>query len=231
MLITRFKFSMNIDQSVVLNQIDLAIERAKDERSRSKHDGRSDLDEVEINEILTMLAATIDRLAPPGTTYLKNAHEVLSKYGRDNPCNIPSLVGILKALRNDYLAGHLQAIHELIHADIFSDFLEMANYLLEENYKDPAAVLAGGVLEEHLRKLCEKNGITIMKDTRPKNAESLNTELATTAKVYSKLDQKSITAWLDLRNKAAHSNYNEYEKQQVSLMVQGIRDFILRYPS
>ncbi len=37
----------------------------------------------------------------------------------------------------------------------------MAEYLLKEGYKDPAAVITGSTLEEHLRKLCIKNGIDI----------------------------------------------------------------------
>ena len=104
----------------------------------------------------------------------------------------------------------------------------MADYLLEEGYKDPAAVLAGGTLEEHLRKLCQKNDIEIMKDiSHYRKADSLNADLAG-ANVYSKLDQKSVTAWLDLRNKAAHGKYDEYTKEQVALMVQSLRDFISR---
>ena len=73
----------------------------------------------------------------------------------------------------------LAKFHELVHADIFTDFLEMADYLLEEGYKDPAAVLAGGTLEEHLRKLCHKKNIEIMKDdSHYKTADSLNANLA-----------------------------------------------------
>lgn len=122
----------------------------------------------------------------------------------------------------------LANIDELIHADIFTGFLEMGYYLLEEGYKDPAAVLAGGTLEEHLRKLCQKNNIEIKKDdSRYKSADRLNSELAN-VNVYTKLDQKSITAWLDLRNKAAHGKYDDYTKGQVELMLQGIRDFISR---
>lgn len=219
---------MSIDQKVVLSQIDLALEKWRAAQSRSQYDDCSDLPLTETTELLTLIAATIDRLAPPGSRYRENARAALKKYGENNPYNLKILPGILKALRADYVAGHLQAIHELIHADIFADFLEMADYLLEEGYKDPAAVIAGGVLEEHLRKLCQKSNIEITKGNRYKKADSLNVELAG-ASVYSKLDQKSVTAWLDLRNKAAHGRYGEYTKEQVALMVQGIRDFVSRY--
>ena len=79
--------------------------------------------------------------------------------------------------------------------------------------------------------LCDKNGINSEDEKgSPKKADRLNAELAK-AEVYTKLDQKSITAWLDLRNKAAHGKYNEYSKDQVSLMIAGIRDFIIRIPA
>jgi hypothetical protein len=148
---------------------------------------------------------------------------------------VPHVGGALKALRNDIESGYLVGLQELIHADLFSDFLEMAEHLLKEGYKDPAAVLIGGVLEEHLRKLCGKNDIltdyTNSKgDSRPKKADTMNADLAKDG-VYSKLDQKSVTAWLDLRNKAAHGRYDEYSKDQVELLLQSVRDFLVRHPA
>ena len=73
----------------------------------------------------------------------------------------------------------------------------MAEYLLKEGYKDPAAVLVGGVLEEHLRKLCLKNNITAIdpKDGKPRKSSVLNDDIAK-AKIYDRLEQKSVTAWL-----------------------------------
>jgi hypothetical protein len=68
----------------------------------------------------------------------------------------------------------------------------------------------------------EKHGKSI-----PKKADSLNSDLAK-AEVYTKLDQKSVTTWLDLRNKAAHGKYDKYTKAQVELMVQGVTDFLVR---
>ena len=139
--------------------------------------------------------------------------------------------GMLQALRDDYESGYLQSVVELVHADLFADFLDMADHLIQQGYKDPAAVVAGSVLEEHLRKLCDKHGIDVLKaDGTPKKADALNSELAG-AGAYSKLDQKSVTAWLDLRNKAAHGKYGEYTQEQVTLMIQGVQDFASRYPA
>ena len=139
--------------------------------------------------------------------------------------------GILKAVKNEIDGGWAFTVKGLISAEIFSNFLEMAEYLLTEGFKDPAAVMAGSVLEEHLRQLCIKNSIPIesIKDGKPipKKADLINSQLAS-ANIYNKLDQKSITSWLDLRNKAAHGQYSEYTKEQVVFMLQGITNFISR---
>jgi hypothetical protein len=214
----------------ILKQIDAQIELWRTARGRSQYDDLSDLGDAETNVILTRLAATIDRLAPEGSRYKKNAHAALTKFGETNCYNIQLLAGILQALRADYEAGYLASIEELIHADIFGDFLEMASYLLSEGYKDPAAVIIGGVLEEHIRKLCAKHGISIATNGRPKKADALNAELAN-AGVLTKLDQKNVTAWLDLRNKSAHGKYAEYTQQQVELLQQSVQDFLTRVPA
>lgn len=107
----------------------------------------------------------------------------------------------------------------------------MAAHLLEQDYKDPAAVVIGSVLEENLRQLCHSAGVEteIKKDGAliPKKADRLNSDLAK-AEVYTKLDHKAVTMWLDLRNKAAHGEYTEYKKEQVALMMQGVTEFIAR---
>ena len=140
-------------------------------------------------------------------------------------------IGVLKAAKQEIDGGWLTSFKGLVSAEIFSDFLEMAEHLLEQGYKDPAAVMIGSVLEEHLRQLCQNNSLPIdtIKDGKsiPKKADAMNADL-TKAGIYNLLSQKSVTAWLDLRNKAAHGQYNEYTEQEVKLMYQGVIDFIGR---
>ena len=141
--------------------------------------------------------------------------------------------GILSAAREELAGDWLTTTKGLVSAEIFSDFLEMAQHLLDEGYKDPAAVMAGSVLEEHLRQLCQKHGIptemTKQDRSHPKKADALNTELVK-KKVYNQLDHKQVTTWLDLRNKAAHGKYQEYTKEHVSQMLQGLSNFMVRIP-
>lgn len=217
---------MPLDQKAIIKQIDDVLDKSS---LVSRHSDYSDLSDEMRSEAINLVFGAIERLSPLGSRYVKSAklHEDVLR--GNSGLALGPLRGILKALRSDYEAGRLQSVIELVHADIFSDFFDMAGYLLEQGYKDPAAVITGSVLEEQLRKLCNKHSISAVKpDGSPKKADTLNAELAA-ADIYSKLDQKSVTAWLDLRNKGAHGKYSEYTKEQVELMLQGVRDFASRY--
>lgn len=221
---------MSLDQQAIIKQIDDVLYKSN-LRSPHGYEDFSDVPKHQLSEAITMLYSVIDRLAPNGSSYIKTAKIHERHLGGQLGLALSPLRGIVQGLRADYAAGYLQSIVELVHADIFADFLEMADYLLKQGYKDPAAVVTGSVLESHLRKLCDKHGIPVVKpDGSPKKADTLNSELAG-ADIYSKLDQKSVTAWLDLRNKAAHGKYTEYAEGQVTLMLQGVRDFSSRHPA
>jgi hypothetical protein len=96
--------------------------------------------------------AGVRRYAPKGTAHRDGAEALLKQYGVTNGYIVEPLLGILRALRADYAAGYPGTVEELIHADLFSDFLKMAEHLLNQGYKDPSAVLIWSVLEEHLRR-------------------------------------------------------------------------------
>lgn len=106
----------------------------------------------------------------------------------------------------------------------------MADELHAKKYKDPAAVIAGSVLEEHLRKLASVNGVTIETGGKPKKADTINADLAKVP-AYNKLVQKQVTAWLGLRNDVAHGNYDQYDHAQVAALIRDVRDFMVRLPA
>jgi hypothetical protein len=215
---------MPIDKAAALAQIDAVFQRRKELGTAWYSDN--------VQEVTTLACAAIKRLAPPGSAYIDQMENLLTNPpkvlgGRQDEEIALRLQGILRALRVDYDAERLQTFQELIHADLFSDFLEMAEYFLQEGYKDPAAVIAGGVLEEHLRKLCPKHGVAVLPRTK---LDTMNVDLAK-INAYNKNDQKQVTAWAGLRNDAAHGNYGNYTDGEVKLMVAGIRDFIGRNPA
>jgi len=140
-------------------------------------------------------------------------------------------LGILRAIQDQIKSGWVTTTRGIVSGEVFSDFLEMAEHLVGENYKDPAAVLAGGVLEEHLRFLSSAASLPLEDIQKgkvvPRKADLLNAELKK-ANRYSVIDQKQITTWLSLRNNAAHGKYSEYTIEQVKFMIDGVRNFVSR---
>jgi hypothetical protein len=210
-------------------EIDFAIQTWTDARRRSKYDDLSDLKDGTLEQVVTTLSSTIERLAPPGSPFRSRCSEILSTWApQAYHMTHTALVGVLKSLRQAYEHGYLETVEELVHADLFADFLGMAEYLLDGGYKDPAAVLIGGVLEEHLRNLCIKHTISVtIADGSARKASQLNDDLAKVA--YDKLVQKGVTYWLDVRNKAAHGKYSEYDENVVRQMLLGVRDFAAKF--
>jgi hypothetical protein len=221
-------------RDVFAAQLDAIVAEYEDARRRSQHDDASDvISNTKAVEMVTRAHAAIERVGGRNSVYGRQAEVIVSRkiheWGK-----LWHLVGIAQSLSHDLKAGYLISLEELIHGEIFGDFLEMAVYLLENGYKDAAAVIAGSTLEGHLKQLCKRAGlasdVNTSSGTRPKKADQLNAELSKAA-VYGILDQKNVTAWLDLRNKAAHGTYSGYQKEQVVIMVSGIRDFMSRCPA
>ena len=178
----------------------------------------------------TRARSAIQSICSLGSPYWNKMDEVVKSGGHEGYM-ATQLYGILLGLSEDVSSGYTKNLIELIHGELFLDFLEMARHLLDEGYKDAAAVIAGSSLESHLRQLCVKNGINYLdSNSKPMKADRINSEL-TKNSIYNLTDQKNVTAWLDLRNKAAHGDYNKYQAGQVSLMIDGIRDFVNRNPA
>lgn len=178
--------------------------------------------------LTSRLVAAVERLSPPGSPYVRE----LEIY-RDQPhtYRFRGVLGIASGLRDDLQAGMVQSVAELVHADTHSDYLGMAEELLGKNYKDAAAVIAGTALEVHIRALCVKSDVDVaLPSGSPKKADTMNADLKKEG-VYDGLRQKQLTAWMDLRNKAAHGNYDEYDRQQVRHLIDGVRDFMIKYPA
>lgn len=214
----------------ILADIDFALQLRETMRSRSQYSDFSDLGKAELAELVTTLAATIDRHTSVSDPYAKQAGMILKQHSphHDHIAH-QKLYGVLKSLRQAYERGYLITVQELIHRDVFSDFLDMADHLLTQGYKDPAAVIIGGTLEEHLRKLCGKHEIpTTTQDGRSRKASQMNDDLVK-AGSYDKLQQKGVTFWLDLRNNAAHGKYDNYDTQNVRTMLVGVQDFISKF--
>ncbi len=210
-------------------QLEKLVHEHADLMSRSKYNDGSDIGETNIRDLQTRCFASIQRASGVDSIYYKKACEI----GETNTHvydHVAGQIGVVKSLLSDIRNGYLKSLEEIIHGDLFADFLEMADHLNNNGYKDAAAVIAGSTLESHIRHLCAKFGVQTVSGGKPVKADTLNSDLVK-ASAYTKLDQKSVTAWLDLRNNAAHGHYTLYDTKQVALMIAGVRDFITRNPA
>ncbi|WP_405954310.1 hypothetical protein [Streptomyces phaeochromogenes] len=173
------------------------------------------------------LESAVARLTMQGSVYIQ---QVQRKKGHTAQSRLRHNLQVAISLRDDLNSGWTESVVELVHADTYSDYLEMADALLAKGYKDAAAVITGTSLEVHVRALCVKNNVTTAVAGKPKKADTMNADLKK-AGVYDGLRQKQLTAWMDLRNKAAHGNYGDYDKDEVLQFIDGVQAFMMKYPA
>jgi hypothetical protein len=136
----------------------------------------------------------------------------------------------------DWENGFLDDLTDQIEAEIASDYMGQAERLLGEGSSGkydhvPAAVLAGAVLEKTLRTLCASQTpqISILKPNG--EAKTLNPLIDDLkgASVYNELKAKQLRGWADIRNKAAHGEFDQFKKEDVEQMIEGVSNFLADY--
>lgn len=140
----------------------------------------------------------------------------------EQPQHLLQGVGILEGVLTSHNDETLYGITSIVYAEVFTDFLDMAEMLLDQHYKDPAAMLIGAVLEDGCRQICDKNNITRSKnDLLDALIKKLKKENIVNAALESRLG-----GWRIIRNKADHGEFTEYLEKDVVDMLAGVRDFI-----
>lgn len=191
-------------------------------------DGENGSPEI-VSEWGSRALALLQRLAPddPAATLVQKATEDPNRTW----VVFRSAVGALLGFKGRYLAGLLTDLRSEIRNEVHEDFLEQAEMFLRETTPVPdslkcaATVLAGGVLEDALRKISDRHRVAI---TGEPSLAKLNDALRG-ANVYSKTQQKEIALWADFRNSAAHNLPNQVPIDQVGPMIQGIRRFMIEF--
>lgn len=138
------------------------------------------------------------------------------------------LVARLRAIKDDFEQGLFDDAWLLIRAEVAGDYLAQAELLFAEGYYVPATVLAGAVLEDALRRLCDQHKVATLdvKGNR-KTISPMNTDLYK-GMLYNVAKMQEIQAWAALRNDAAHGNAQS-EPQAVGRMIAGVRAFVGDY--
>lgn len=135
---------------------------------------------------------------------------------------IGMLRGLAKAATDGYLYKRLSS---LVTAEVFSDFLEMAEHLLDAGHYHAAAGLIGAVLEDSLRKIADANGVTY---NRRDGIDSLNQAL-TKAVVYTAIVKRNVEVWKQVRNDSDHGHFDQVTLEDVRSMHRGVEGFLAQY--
>jgi len=191
-------------------------------------------DEARLNKWETQLLTLLQPFIHEGTKLKEQVDQMgyLGK-GRDE---VRTFVGVLRGLREDLDRGFLDDLLLRVEAEVAADYMGQAEGLLNEGQPGkfdhvPAAVLTGAVLEKALRKLCDDQQPpipTVDAKGDPKTLNPLIDDLKK-ANVFNELKAKQLRAWADIRNKAAHGEFDQFKRTDVEQMMGGVKNFLADY--
>ena len=173
---------------------------------------------VRFREVRASALNLLSRLTPRDSVYSRELSEAQFT-------DHLALRGILQAALQDYRDGFMADAALLVSAEVFQDLLEQAQLLLENDYKDAAAVTIRAVLEDGLRRLCVARGL----ECEPRDTISKLNDRLYKAGVYTVLQQKEITAKAQVGNDAAHARHENYQKEDVETFLSFVQRFLSMY--
>ena len=111
-------------------------------------------------------------------------------------------------------------IQRLVQADLLGSELDASRELLEKGFIRPAGVLAGVVLESHLKQCCSKRPKIKFKKKNPGIAEY--NEALKSEGVFDTVQWRKIQSLADTRNVCGHDKGVEPTKEDVQEMIKGV---------
>lgn len=214
----------------ILAQLDalLATAQRLDDSFRMGEMGsyESSIPEAEHRAFVTAAKAAIRRIAGEGSEYYKALPEISDAQRITvpgySPTTIPAIHGSLTALRDAVDGGLLTSIENLLRANFHDDFLVQSQTLLDAGYHVAAMVLIGGVLEDHMHKLCVNRSLT----WNGTGSLSKYNDALRAGTVYAQPTWRRIQSIGDVRNDAAHGNVANVEQSDVDDAQKYVRRFL-----
>jgi hypothetical protein len=115
----------------------------------------------------------------------------------------------------------------LIQAESQTCPLEGARSSLEQGCHHDAAILAGHVLKDTMRKLCQQNDVLL---PRKATVETMNAELARKG-IYDEVLQDRLHWMAELCEQARLGLWSEFSPADVESMLHQMREFVMQYPA
>jgi predicted nucleic acid-binding protein len=140
-------------------------------------------------------------------------------YGIHNAVREVSLV-LINLLR-DADAGMLAAVADQARAEAFDDFLDHAAQYLKSARKQEAGVIAGVVFEDAVRRISRK----LLIPEKGEKLDALISALASRGEITAVKAKRARVA-ADVRTKATHAQWDEYEVEDVRATIEFTRELI-----
>ena len=190
---------------------------------------KSSASEAELRAFVISARATIEQITDENSLYYENTpHNVPSRLAiGDERLLFSTITGVLIALRDAVDHGLLTSFESRLRANIHEDFLAQSLDLLNAGYHVAAMVLIGGVIEDHLQKLVQIQGLTLPKQ----GSISKYNDLLRNNNVYNQSMWRRIQSIGDLRNDAAHGKGSTIKFEDVQDAHTFVKRFITDYPA
>ena len=158
----------------------------------------------------------------PQAHYRQKADRVASgNHGFRIHAAVGELASVLRTFLEDADAGLLASVADRARAELFDDFLDHAETYLREKRKNEAGAIAGVVFEDTLRRVCRKNLIP----EKGSKLDALISQLASRGEL-SAVKAKRARAAADVRTKATHAQWSEFELSDVQATIEFTRELI-----
>jgi hypothetical protein len=207
-------------------------------KSTRPHESSHYQDNKMVAEWLTEARSALEAAFPVGHAVRTNWEDLKKQYdvkGADYvtyDAYVDTAIGIFSSANSQLKAGYLTSLVDIIRNETEAELIDQAEIIMSNDWLAAAAVIAGGALESHLLHLCKRAGITWNGDGSISKYNGAIGEARNKGnEVYNATEGKLVESWGGIRNEAAHSpgSFNR-TKEEVRLMIDGIRQFLVRVP-
>ena len=215
-----------------VKKIDETITTTKESGRRSTIT-RTRLNTPLLNQWVTSVKALLYRLLGDSDPTYLDFDKHTNRRGTEAYIRFQRLRPLFMSAKEQFEGGYLFDVQNLIHAEVFSNELELAELFLKKKYEVAAAVTAGVVLETTIKKLCTQQSppISLTGNTgKGKKTDTLISDLKN-ATTINEAVAKQLRAWMNVRNDAAHGTRGngDFDKGEIRRMIDGVQDFVAKH--
>lgn len=135
--------------------------------------------------------------------------------------SVGSVAAILESLLADIVKGLISSIENQTSAIVFDDFLDHARKFFKQGSVRESGVISSVVFEDTLRTISRNSGIK-------EKGKQLDTVIADLSKIgiLSKIKAKRARVAADVRNKATHAQWDDFDMSDVKTTIEFTEELI-----